>query len=245
MTLVSDIITRAFRKSNLIPLGNVPSTDQTAEALPQLNAIILSVVGNEVGDNFNDININTGQYDQSDRITNWVPNSSRLIFDLGEARTVILDPRPQDGQRFAVVDAGGNLGTFNVTLDANGRTIDGAATLVLNTNGLTQQWFYRADLGEWLTLATLVEADTMPFPQEFDPYFEIMLTMVVNPQYGQSLAPETIKQMVRLKSQLNARYSQTTEVLPDCDWRNVPSQQKWYGAYSDNSFTKGWPYPWR
>ena len=130
-------------------------------------------------------------------------------------------------------------------MDGNGRNIETAATATLNTNGLVREWFYRADLGNWVRIATLVEADDVPFPVEFDPYFEIMLAMRLNPHYGQSLSPEQVRTLVRAKSRLNARYSQTTEVLPDVNWRSIPSQQKYWSAYSDDSFSTGYPYWWK
>jgi hypothetical protein len=245
MTLVSDIITRAYRESNLVPLGVDPNANQISEALAHFNPIVMSTIGNEVGDDLKDINISSGTYDQSTLISNWVPDSARLLLDVTAAQTITLDPFPEDGQRFAVVDLGNNLATYNVTLDGNGRNIESAATLVLNTNGLTREWFYRADLGNWVRVATLATTDEMPFPSEFDPYFEIMLAMRLNPHYGQSLAPETVKTLVRAKSKMNARYGQTTEVLPDVNWRNIPSQSKYWSAYSDDSFNTGRPYWWK
>lgn len=244
MTLVSDIIQRAYRVSNLIPIGSSPSSAQSTEALNFFNPLLLSTVGNEAGDDLTDVNIG-GTYDESGVITSWVPNNSRLLLQLTAARTFLLDPYPVDGQRFAVVDVDNNLATYNVTLDGNGRNVETTATLVLNTNGLARQWMYRADLGNWVRIAALATSDTMPFPQEFDEYFVFMLALRLNPSYGQTIAPETLKMMGRYRTLLNSRYCQKQETLPDLDWRSIPSQRRYYTSYNGDNFETGRIYPWR
>jgi hypothetical protein len=63
-----------------------------------------------------------------------------------------------------IVDPFRRLAAFPVTLDGNGRTIENAATLVLNTNGLNREWFYRADLGGWKKLPALPRPTICRFP---------------------------------------------------------------------------------
>lgn len=238
MTLVSDIVQRAYRVSNLIPLGVTPNAAQTTEALAYLNSLLLSTVGNEAGDGLDDILVGT-TYDESDMLTQWVPSNVRLVLNLTAARTFYLDPTPQDGQRFSIVDVDGNLATYNVTINGNGRNIESAATLTLNTNSLSRQWMYRADTGNWVRIATVVAADSMPFPQEFDDYFIIMLALRVNPSYGQALAPESLKMLARSRNQLHARYALTQQKLSDLDWRSIPSQRSNYSGSSRYNFNLG------
>ena len=52
MTLVSEIISDAFRLSNITRVGGSPTSDQETEALRYLNRIVKSVFGNEAGENF-------------------------------------------------------------------------------------------------------------------------------------------------------------------------------------------------
>ena len=111
----------------------------------------------------------------------------RLIAVNTEALTVYLTVRPQDGARMGIADPFGRLAAFPVTLDANGRTIEGAATKLLNVNGTFQEWFYRADLGQWVKLSTLVDTDPLPFPDEFESFFILMLALRLNPRYGRSM----------------------------------------------------------
>lgn len=205
MTLVSTILADAYRETNLIPLGGTPNTNQTTEALRRLNSIVLSTIGYEAGDDLVELNYG-GDYDQSSLIVDYLPDNVRLIFNLDAAATLYLDPNPYDGQRLAFVDAGGNLNTYNVTLDGNGRKIAGAATAVLNTDSDSRQWMYRADTGNWVVLTTLVAGDEMPFPSEFDDFFVISLAGRINPQYGQNLAPESVERYRSIRSRLRARY---------------------------------------
>jgi len=244
LTLVSEIIQRAYRVSNIIPLGASPSTAQSTEALNLLNPLVLSTVGNEAGDDLIDVTVG-GNYDQSSIFDPWLPDNTRLLLNLTEALTISLDPYPEDGQRFAVVDVDGNLGTYNVILDGNGRQVEGSATLTLSTNSLARQWMYRADTGNWVRIAALSTSDDMPFPTDFDDYFIVTLAMMLNPSYGQSLSPEAIKRMARSRSQLIARYSQIKEVDSDVDWRMIPSQRRYYSNYGADNFATGRTYPWR
>lgn len=245
MTLVSDIINRAYRSTNIIPLGTTPTADQTTEALDHFNTLLLSTFGNEVSDGLTDLTVG-GNYDQSEFLDQWIPNGIRLLLNLTSAKTYNLDPCPEDGQRFSVVDVAGNLATYNVTINGNGRTIEGSTTKTLNTNSVNRQWMYRADLGDWVVIASLTGADNIPFPEEFDNYFILMLALQLNPQYGQHISVEQSKLLGRSRSQLNARYAQNKEVRSDIDWRSVPSQSSLYSSFSDlDDFTTGRRLQWK
>lgn len=243
MTLVSDIIQRAYRASNLIPLGATPTTAQTTEALNLLNPFLLSCVGNEAGNALTDLNIG-GTYDESQLTTTWVPDNYRLQITATTALTFNLDPYPKEGQRFAVVDVGNNFATYNVTINPNGRLLDGSSSAsTLNTNGLVKQWMYRADTGDWVTLATLTGADEMPFPVEFDIYFTHALAVLLNPQYGISIAPETQVMLNRARGQIRSRYGNKQEIEPDIS--PLTNDPRSYGSLSNISdFDTGRPNKW-
>lgn len=245
MTIASDIIRMAYRETNLIPLGQNPTTNQTNEALELLNSIIMSTIGNEAGDSLNDINIG-GTYTEETFINQWVPDNTRLLLNITAPATYLLDPYPRDGQRFAIVDVAGNLSLNNVTVSANGRTIDGLTETLLIDDSFNGQWIYRADLGDWTNIASLEEVDTLPFPSDFDFYFTTMLALRLSPRFAQSLTPESLKALARARSQLHSRYEQKTEVLPDLDTRNFLSDKTYGGNYSNrDDFNTGRPYPYR
>lgn len=205
MTLASDIITRAYRESNLVTLAAGETTAQQTEALPLLNEQILSAIGFEAGAELRDLNIG-GEFDQSQVAAQFVPANARLVLNLAAATTLKLSPCPYEGQRLAVADAAGNLGTNNLVLDGNGRQIEAAATLALSTNGTVRQWLYRADTANWVKLTELATSDAMPLPVEFDSFFTTRLAMRLNPRYGQAIKQETLNELARIEGKLRARY---------------------------------------
>jgi hypothetical protein len=205
MTTASSIITAAFRKSNLIAKVSTLDATELAEGLALLNPILLSAVGFEAGEDLADLNIG-GTYDQSAYCSTWIPANVRLILNQSGARTLNLHPSPYEGQRLAIADAAGNLATYNLTLSGNGRTIEGATSLILSTNGDSRQWLYRADTANWVKMTSLATSDSMPFPVEFDTYFITRLAIELNPQYGGETAKETLDAMQRIERKLRARY---------------------------------------
>lgn len=205
MTLASAIITSAYRESNLIAIVSTPSTAEVTEGLALLNSLILSVLGNEVGKELHDIAIG-GAYDQSQFVSSWIPENVRLALNLAAARSVSAHPRPYEGQRMAIADVGNNLATRNLTISGNGRLIEAASSITLNTNGLSRQWMYRGDTGNWVRVSALASSDEMPFPVEFDDYFQTRLALRLNPRHSAATAQETIAALKRAETQLRARY---------------------------------------
>lgn len=244
MTLASSIITDAYRESNLIPMGNAPTANQQTEALGRLNVIILSTVGNEAGDGLDDLNIG-GAYDQSSLCSVFIPDNARLLLNHTSATTYNLDPEPFEGQRLSIIDVAGRLGTYNVTINGNGRNIEGASSLVLNTNGDNRQWMYRADTGNWVKVISLVSTDQIPFPIEFDDYFITMLAMRLNPRYGQTMPAETVQALKRSRNLLRSRYHAWRQIMPDLDTRGFANDAAGTTNLNSSEFNQGRVYPWR
>lgn len=242
MTLVSQIITDAYRETNLIPLGATPNTNQMAAGLNSLNRIISSTLGFEVNDELRDLNIG-GDVDQTIYTEEWVPDNIRLLLNLTAAASFDLDPAPFDGQRFSIVDVGGNLATFNVTINGNGRRIEDAASVVENTDDLVKTWMYRADTGNWIVIATSEEADQMPFPEEFDDYFILMLAMRINPNYGQTLAPESVNRLSSMRSKIRSRYRKQINFMQADP--GLVRYDDFYGWFGNAAFNSGRPWPWQ
>lgn len=218
MTQVSDLITDAYRESNLIALNSSPSPSEMTEGLNRLQAVINSTLGNDVGYIMNDWKLeNTSTIfnpsnivlSPSQATAYFVKPQSRLIAALSATTTIELDPMPQDGQRFAVVDVLNNFNTNNLTINGNGRRIDGGTSITLVGAGDRKEFFYRSDLGEWVEITTLLETDQMPFPEDFDDYFITKLAMRVNPRYGRPLTAETQARYLEQQQQIIDRYTQT------------------------------------
>lgn len=260
MTLVSEIIIDSFRQSNLEAIGVQPSDAKLTEALRYLNRIVKSVFGNEVSEPFqsfplgrNGISRPAG-YPWWDTVpsNDWfVPKNTRVMLNLDtNLYNLWLHPSPDDGSRFAAIDVSGTLGTYPITLHGNGRLIENAESIILDTPHLDQEWFYRADLANWQKTYPLLLADSFPFPEEFDDFFITMLSIRLNPSYGAQLDPQSQLVLTRSRTQLRARYSQNIETRSELALirpaKVAADRDQWgntYWLYQPNSmFDKGWPW---
>lgn len=219
MTLVSQIISDGLRESNLIAVSASPTTAQQTEALNRLQALVLSCLGNEAGYILEDWNIVSSTsitrpsglpVASANLATFTVWPNSRLFCNLTEAVELDLDPQPQDGQRLSAIDVAGNFGTYNFTLNPNGRKIQGTTSnLILSANDDSGQWLYRSDIADWVLIDTLAAGSEMPFPVDYDDYFVTMLAMRLNPRYGKALSELTKARLDQQTEQISRRYDQT------------------------------------
>ena len=231
MTLISSIILAAFRESNILPLGRDPTANQGAEALQLYNDLLSSLYGTSEGERFQDWPL--GDFDRNPDdlwyrdlcyLTDWQlnnpPINMRLIATNTVARTVWFTPRPQDGARYAIADPYGRLAAFPITLQGNGRPIDGAASLVLNVDNTFREWIYRADKAAWLPISPVIATDENPFPDNFNTMFQILLAMRINPRYGRTLDQQSIAALKQNKQDFHNRYLQSRplEILDDISW---------------------------
>jgi len=214
LTLVSSIITQAYRETNITTIGVSPTAAEQSEALGLLNNIVLSSVGNEIGDELRDLNIG-GDYDETDYTLSWVPFNARLVLNLEEATTLYLNPQPYTGQRVAFTDAAGNLATYNLIINANGRKIEDAATLTLSTDDEAREWLYRGDTGNWVRILPLITTDSMPLPSDFDDYFISALAIRLNSRNSAATSQETLEVFKRGRRNIRARYRNRAETYPE------------------------------
>ena len=233
MTLISSIISDAFREGNILPLNKAPTTDQSTEALRLLQGVIDAIYGGDAGEFLQDWPLgNYGRespgYDlpyTEDQINH--PNINRRLIAVNTAaKTVYLTLQPQDGARMGIADPFGRLAAFPVTLNANGREIEGAATLLLNSNGTFREWFYRADLGDWVRITSLLTTDQLPFPTMFDNMFTILLAMRLNPRYGREMDAQSVDILQQGRRRFVARYlqSQPLEIDDSISWPFMSTQ---------------------
>ena len=221
MTSTLDIITDAYRESNILGIGQAPTAPQLTEALRLLNGVVSSVYGFEVGEALKDwpigvVGLDNVGVDWTEEVWAMPQPNSRLLWMSSTTQTVRLPGRVSDGARMGVVDVTGNLATYPLTLLGNGRLIEGQPQLVLNTDGAEIMLMYRADLGSWVRLDPIAAATAdFVFPPEFNDAFITMLAMRLNPRYGRQLQGETTAWMTRAISQLKARYRQ--RVVVPCD----------------------------
>ncbi len=254
MTILADIISDGFRELNLTGLGESPNTAQETEGLRLLNRIYEHVLGGSAGDLLYPWRL--GNYgvepnDQWDWSTQQYQNpiaNVRLVATNEEPMTVYLFPRASDGARMAIMDPYGRLAAYPLLLDGNGYTIEGAATLALDTNGLNKTWLFRQDLGNWALLSPLLASDESPFPSEYDDYFAILLALRLAPRAGRELAATTQAAYKALEQKFVARYYQSAPLITDRSlmFNSKQSYRQWVpwtGPYSDTqAWNMGWPW---
>jgi hypothetical protein len=259
MTTVSQIITDAYRQSNLVAAGASPTSTEETESLRYLNRLVKSVLGHEVGESLSAFPVGAENISRPSGYpwyntvpdNNWyVPKNTRLVCNLDQSLTLYLHPAPDDGTRVAVTDAGTSFTAFPVTLNGNGNLIENATSVTLSTDGTNSEWFYRADTANWVKYAPLIAADTFPFPEEFDDYFITLLAIRLNPAYGVTLDGQSQVIFNRAETQLKARYRQSVPMRSELGLirlsRMAPDRDQWTNAdwfYEPNAmFEKGRPW---
>ena len=126
MTTLAEIIRSAYREGDLIPIARDPTPAEQAEALPRLQSLLASVLGNEAGEKLetlpignNNISAPLGYPAWQPLISWWAPLNVRLVCNLTGATPINLNPMPEDGSRLAVQDMSGNFATYPLTLVGN------------------------------------------------------------------------------------------------------------------------------
>lgn len=237
MTTALEIIEDAFRECNITPLGAALSDNMAAEGFRRLKALISSALGDDIGAPLKDWPVGVENYNTS--MQGWNSNdwsrpraNVRLVLNSGAADVVYMPFQPEDGARLGVVDSAGTLATNNLTLDGNGRRIEGAGTVTLNEDSLAREWFYRADLGDWVRVTELADtAADMPFPTEFDDYWVMRLAMRLNPRYGRTMKDENKARLAEVTNQIQARYAQKRDV--HCEPGALQMNRMSYRGYVD------------
>lgn len=249
MSTTLEIITGAHRESNLIAIGLTPTVNQQTEGLSLLQELVSSVLGFEVGEQLNDWPIGTVNFDPVQSAPwseqRWMRPlvNSRLYVNVQSPQTVYFPLSPNNGARMAVVDVLGNLATYPMTLDGNGRTIEGSPTLTINTDGANIQWMFRADLQDWVRVTPLTNPGDMPFPQQYDGYFTTRLAMRLNPRYATKMDPQTIDTMNRAEQRIQAEYHQRIVTPADLGVQ-VLSVQAYNAGLGYGGVFQPYPYGW-
>lgn len=227
MSTALELLTRAFREGNLIPLGTSPRPAELAEGLSILNSYMLSQFTMNVGDALREWPVpgrqRTAQVARdyplspgADRklyptYTHLIPPNSRVIWD-GSDQHVYLADKPEDGALFAVARGSGAnaANSGSLTIDGNGRLINGLDTLIIAKAALVpSRWFYRADTAQWTAIEALALTDAMIFPDEFDDVWVCGCSLRLAPRYGKVIPKETVVRGAEVLLLLQTRYFQS------------------------------------
>lgn len=228
MATLDQIISRAYRETQITDIDEAPTSSQQAEALTLLQGIIFRnypqspQVSLALGTRPERATGQTLRDFTSYAPYEPVPQNTIMHCALTSAKTLIMPYAASDGARVSFVDVGKNFATYSLTLEGNGATIAGAPSAVLATNGLRAEYFFRRDLGDWQVLAALTQFQNMPFPEEFDDMFVIELSLRLNPRYGNEIAPLTAELFNEIRTRFRARYTQeASSAAPDVLFDNT------------------------
>ncbi len=231
MTTATEIIQQAYREGNIIPAGASPTAVEAVEALGRLNSLIASFYGAGMGELLHDwlvpqpqrtasVEANYPQAPYSNdlppEVFKYPPKNRRLVWG-GALTTVWFPESPDDGSRMAIVQGSGASVTAPtgsvLTLDGNGRMIGGTPTKTFTNPVMAQQWLYRADLGDWLTVAPLLATDTMVFPLDMDDLWIGLLAMRLSARYNKTLLPGTLNMVKEAQRAARARFTQSQDSI--------------------------------
>lgn len=236
MTLASDIVQQGFREINVIAAGTQPPTALATEGLQRLNSLVRGLYGTVMGELLQDWNVPAAQrtapvaanfpqlpypqgldgnllslpvsYDAPSQVTPYPPRNSRIVFADTVDTTVFFPEAPDDGSRMGVIQGATGPAGVTLTLDGNGRSIDGARTFEAVTPLNHMRWLYRADIGDWRPMAQLLATDEMPFSSDMDAFFRAALAVSQAPGYDKTCSTETLNTYKDGMSAFRARYKQ-------------------------------------
>lgn len=201
----SQIIQRAYREGNLIPIGTEPNTAELTETLGIYQDMVAGFIGNDLGQLLGDWEVPpspTSQfpsrfplypaqtpYNNDGDVWQNPPANVRLLTNEGiPSGRIYFPPTPSNGARMALVNIGADFVTNNLVLDGNGRLIEGAATLTISAALATPiLWFYRADLGNWVRVSPLELTTDSPLPENFNRF--LICALAINRGGGYNKEP--------------------------------------------------------
>lgn len=250
-TLLSVLVSDAYRVSNITNINSVLTDAQQAEGFRYLQRIIWSVYGFEAGELLTDFPqgqntiIAPGGFPAPVPNNFFFPLNARVVCNYTAPATIALHPMPEDGSRFAILDE--NSIGLNVTIQANGRLIEGASSYSFTVPKTHREWFYDAPSGNWNVVSPLTITDVCPFPSAFDDMFIMMLAMRLNPSYTTTMAPESQLVLKDIMKKFKARYHQVIKMpselalilTPGARWERGGINGWGYGGPT-SIFTNGW-----
>lgn len=213
-TLCSDIIRNAMIELEVLEAGGNPTASETTDCQFRLQAIVDRLFGHGTGSHLADLAVNA---------TANVFADQRVLLSTAVAMTLTFPAAPLNGQRIQVLDVISCFPTYTVTLNGNGRLIEGLTTKAI-TAGAT--WLYTAASGNWQKIATLLTTDPLLFNE--DEFFTLELAKRIAPMFGAKLTQEAQIALIEATNRIKARF-RSTAVIPCDDAVRYLSRQSYSG----------------
>lgn len=168
--LPRDVMKRAYRKLGGLASGDDPAAEEGADLFMALNGMMRSLLGTVIGPRLS-----------PQPMTGSIQAENGGVYQATNTFPSVLTapPNPKSGSRFGVADTASNFGLYALTVNRNGRLLEGAAAnVVLNTNGAARTWFFNGETANWVREADLATLDTaFPYPDALVAFLPDMLAV--------------------------------------------------------------------
>lgn len=223
MTKASELVVQAYREINLTPLGAALTPDQATEGLTLLDRYITSLYGFELGEFKMDwptppsptsptaarFPLFPASEKLPDNVWPFPPSNVNILLTLVSDTTIYLQQNPDDGARMSLINIGGTTPDI-LTVDGNGRLVQGASTLSGTADTLNQtKLLYRADLGDWIAIVNMADDTESPLPKEYDTLLSFGIADRLASRNGRKLDNSQRLEFSRILRRLKAQYRQT------------------------------------
>jgi hypothetical protein len=206
VTTVHEIITRAYRESNLVVIGLSPTLEEQEEGLVLYNQLQKELLGFEFGDRLGAINLSS----LADGVVAPVLNCE-ILLDTNNL-TLIIPDSADNGSRIRVRDVTWRLATFPLSVTTPNSRIEGGAFLVLDQAGSSTDLWYSTYLNQWLRVKDALLPDVFPFDKEDEAFFELSLAVSLSGRSGLPVAPETGARYKKALSRFRSKYNKPKKV---------------------------------
>ena len=220
--LARDAIKDGFREANLTLAGKEPTIAELDEALSRLNDFRKYLFRQLLGEGLANWPVPPpvgfasppeGLLSQNMGVDWYLfpVDNARLLVKIVQNTTVKFPMDPSPGARIAIRDVGSSA--VNLTLDGNGRLIEGQQTLVDVVQALAgAEWFYRDDLASWERMDELSLDSELPLPEEYNDIFIFYTAMRMSPRNNHTISDDTRGMFNVLLRDAKARYRQRQRV---------------------------------
>ncbi len=203
-TTVDQLITRSLRMLSVLGDGVIAAASESDDGLTVFNQVQRGLFGTLIGVKLAAETAATGN----------IRNGA--LYEAGAAAVTLTCPaNPKAGWRFGVADAKAALASNAVTVAPNGRKFKGVATNgTLNTNGLSETYFFRDDTGDWVLETDLTLTSNVYFPDELMGGLAAMLAVALANEYGKEAPPATQRNAQRGEMNFLHRYGRAGTIAP-------------------------------
>lgn len=248
----ANIIQRAYREGNLIPIGTDPTDAEQTETLGIYQDMVGGFIGNDLGQLLGSWELPpspTSQFPSryplypqrtplvnDQNLVNNPPANVRVITNAGIQGDLYFPPQPSDGARMALVNVGADFATYPLTIQGNGRLIEGAASLTISA-ALTAPilWFYRGDTANWTRVSPIELTSESPLPDNFNEFLICALAIRRAPGYNKEPNAATVATYEKGHRLLKTTYRQYQPGAPMPlawrmnSWQSYGTPGQWWG----------------